>query len=49
MAVYVREYPNDGQDSLGALMDAFGAFVLIEVCCSILFYRLQRKFAKESS
>ena len=49
MAIYVREYPHDGQDSLSALMDALEAFLLIEVCCSILFYWLQRKFAKQSS
>jgi hypothetical protein len=46
MAVYVRAYPHDGQDSLGAAMDALGASVLIEIGCSFLFYLLQRKFSR---
>jgi len=46
MAVYVRAYPYDGQDALSAAVDALGAFILIEACCSILFYLVQRKFAQ---
>ena len=49
MAVYVREFPHDGQDSLGAAMDAVGAFILIAVCCSILFYLLQRRISRPIS
>jgi hypothetical protein len=48
MAVYVRDYPHDGQDSLGALMDALAAFAIIEVCCSLLFYWAQRKFGRRA-
>ncbi len=43
MALYVREYPHDGQDSLGAAIDALEAFIAIEVCLSLVLYRIQRK------
>jgi hypothetical protein len=46
MAVYVSQYPHDGQDSLGAAMDALAAFIVIELIISILLYRLQRKLAR---
>jgi hypothetical protein len=42
-AVYGREFPHDGQNALGAAFDALEAFVVIEVCCSVLFYFIQRK------
>ena len=41
MAVYVREYPHDGQDSLSAAVDALEAFVAIEVCLSVALYLIQ--------
>jgi hypothetical protein len=46
MAMYVRQYPHDGQDSLGAAVDAFAAFIVIELIISILLYRLQRKLVR---
>lgn len=43
MAIYVRDYPHDGQDSLGAAMDAMMWFVVIEIVSWVLLYRLRKK------
>ena len=43
MAVYVREYPHDGQDSLGAFMDACVIWLVLEIGISVALYVLQRR------
>ena len=48
MAIYVRDYPHDGQDSLGAAMDAMMWFVVIEIVSWVLLYRLRRRYSAGS-
>jgi hypothetical protein len=43
MAMYVSQYPHDGQDSLGAAFDAIVASIFIEIVSCVLLYRLQKK------
>jgi hypothetical protein len=45
MNQYVVEYPHDGQDSLGAFLDACVAGFLIEIVACVLLFKLQRRLS----
>jgi hypothetical protein len=49
MATYVRQYPHDGQDSLGAFLDACAAALVIEIGSGFFLFVLQRKISSRPS
>ena len=49
MDTYAREYPHDGQSSLGAFFDACSAAFLIEIAAGVLLFKLQRRIVSRSS